>query len=112
MTITLRTFHVAGRQAGRHLLITGGVHGDEFEPIAAIRRLIDFFRVNPDEAAALHGAVTFVPIVNEAAFLRGHRCAEDNLDLARSCPGNWNGSVTEQTVLCVKIPQCIKYKHM
>ncbi|MCH8241205.1 MAG: succinylglutamate desuccinylase/aspartoacylase family protein [Planctomycetes bacterium] len=31
---------VEGQTTGPHLLITGGVHGDEFEPMAAIRRLI------------------------------------------------------------------------
>jgi predicted deacylase len=36
-------------------------------------------------------------VVNENAFYRGHRCAEDGLDLARTCPGRKDGSVTEQT---------------
>jgi len=35
--------------------------------------------------------------VNESAFLRGHRCGDDGLDLARTCPGRSDGSVTEQT---------------
>ena len=33
----------SGHDTGPHLLITGGVHGDEFEPIVAIRRLISIF---------------------------------------------------------------------
>ena len=37
-----------------------------------------------------------MPIVNEPAFLRGERTAEDQLDLARVCPGNPDGSITEQ----------------
>ena len=90
--ITLKTKRIEGSQPGHHLLITGGVHGDEFEPMAAIRRLLS--RI---EVAALRGSVTLVPVVNEAAFLRGHRCAEDNLDLARTCPGRADGSVTERT---------------
>ncbi|MCP4171379.1 MAG: succinylglutamate desuccinylase [Fuerstiella sp.] len=76
------------------LLITGGVHGDEFEPIQAITRLIDVFGHRSDR---LNGRLTLVPCVNEAAFLRGHRCADDGLDLARTCPGNPNGSITKQT---------------
>ena len=55
-----------GTADGPHLLITGGVHGDEFEPMPAIRRL--FREVDP---ASLRGKLTLVPIVNEAAFLRG-----------------------------------------
>ncbi len=35
-------------------------------------------------------------MVNEAAFARGHRTADDNLDLARTCPGDPNGSITER----------------
>jgi len=83
------------------LLITGGVHGDEFEPIAAIRRLIERFDARDEQVAGLRGRVTFVPIVNEAAFLRGHRCAEDGLDLARTCPGKADGSITEQTAFAL-----------
>jgi predicted deacylase len=35
-------------------------------------------------------------VVNEPAFRRGARTAEDGLDLARTCPGNPAGSITEQ----------------
>jgi predicted deacylase len=34
--------------------------------------------------------------VNEAAFARGQRVAEDGLDLARTCPGRPDGSITER----------------
>ena len=90
MNLTIRCLE--GPQPGPHLLITGGVHGDEFEPMAAIRRLLR--EVNPQ---SLRGRVTLVPVVNEAAYLRGHRTADDELDLARICPGRADGSVTEQT---------------
>ena len=96
MPASLRQF-VFHRSPGPKLLITGGVHGDEFEPIAAIRRLISLFETDAEEVAGFQGEVIFVPIVNEPAFLRGHRCAEDGLDLARTCPGNPDGSITEQT---------------
>jgi predicted deacylase len=78
------------------LLITGGVHGDEFEPIAAIRELIDLFRTKDASVASFRGRITFVPIVNESAFLRGHRCGGDGKDLARTCPGLADGTETEQ----------------
>jgi len=86
-----------GKQAGPHLLITGGVHGDEFEPIAAIRQLIGVFSAKSEHVAGFSGRLTLVPIVNEAAFLRGHRCADDGLDLARTCPGKHDGTITERT---------------
>jgi predicted deacylase len=87
----LKTKEIVGRSPRPHLLITGGVHGDEFEPMAAVRRLIAELR--PDQ---LLGRVTLVPVVNEAAFLRGQRTADDGLDLARTCPGRPDGSVTER----------------
>jgi predicted deacylase len=85
------------RVGGPHLLVTGSVHGDEFEPMAAIRRLIDRFDSEDAPTSLLKGRVTLVPVVNEAAFLRGHRCADDGLDLARTCPGRSDGSITERT---------------
>lgn len=97
MTISLRKFDFGGQSTGPRLLITGGVHGDEFESIAAIRRLVGLFDSAADEVSGFRGQLTLVPIVNEAAFLRGHRCAEDDLDLARTCPGKPDGSITEQT---------------
>ncbi len=55
---------IVGDEPGPHLLITGGVHGDEFEPMAAIRRLI-----GPLRAGRICGRVTLVPVVNEPAFV-------------------------------------------
>lgn len=81
-----------GQFPGPHVLITGGVHGDEWEPMAAARRLACDIRVG----SLLCGRVTIVPVVNEAAFCRGSRTADDGLDLARTCPGRADGSITEQ----------------
>lgn len=97
MSHSLRSFTFGDENAGPHLLITGGVHGDEFEPIAAVRRLVEFFGTHDSTVADFRGRLTLVPIVNESAFLRGHRCGDDDLDLARTCPGWPDGSVTEQT---------------
>lgn len=101
MTVTLRQVSFENSLGGPHLLITGGIHGDEFEPIAAIRQLIDLFRTQDSLVAGFRGRITLVPIVNEAAFLRGHRCASDEKDLARTCPGRPDGSVTEQTAFAL-----------
>lgn len=89
MQLQKLTFGAAS--AGPYLLITGGVHGDEFEPMIAIRRLAQML-----EKVTLRGKVTLVPVVNESAFARGHRVAEDGLDLARTCPGRPDGSITER----------------
>jgi predicted deacylase len=99
MAITLTSRHFKGDREGPHLLVTGGVHGDEFEPILAIRRLIRLFS---DENPLLCGQITLIPVVNEAAFTRGHRCAgEDGFDLARTCPGRADGSLTEQVAFAL-----------
>lgn len=88
----LRSKTIVGRSEGPHLVIVGGVHGDEWEPMATGRRLIREL-----DASQLSGRVTIVPCVNEAAFARGTRTADDLLDLARICPGKEDGSITEQT---------------
>jgi predicted deacylase len=59
--------------------------------------LIQSFRTDDSSVQGFRGTVTLVPIVNESAFLRGHRCGDDGKDLARTCPGREDGTVTEQT---------------
>jgi len=76
---------------GPHLLIIAGVHGDEFEPMVAVRRLWD-----ECHSMSIRGRITLVPIVNESAFHRAQRTADDGLDLARTMPGRPDGSITEQ----------------
>jgi len=92
----LKTITIEGQTAGPHLLILAGVHGDEFEPMAAVRQLAKVLL--PE---SLSGKVTLVPVVNENAFLCGTRCADDGLDLARTCPGKADGSHTEQVAFAV-----------
>jgi len=89
--VQLKRKTITGAGDGPHLLITGGVHGNEFEPMAAVRRLMRL--IDPTE---LLGRVTLVPVVNEPAFERGERTADDGLDLARTCPGRPDGSITER----------------
>ncbi|MFO0426783.1 MAG: succinylglutamate desuccinylase/aspartoacylase family protein [Planctomyces sp.] len=101
MTVQLKYDQFQGASEGPHLLITGAVHGDEFEPIVAIRRLKSLFRERDDSVRDFRGQLTLVPIVNESAFLRGHRCGEDGLDLARTCPGRPDGTITEQTAFAL-----------
>ncbi|NNE92122.1 MAG: succinylglutamate desuccinylase [Verrucomicrobiales bacterium] len=95
MPIELPPWNFSGPADGPKLLVSGGVHGDEFEPIHAIHRLIREFESGERELAA--GSLALVPIVNRAAYIRGHRVAEeDGLDLARTCPGDPEGTTTEQ----------------
>src|SRR5688500_15030903 len=89
--VQLQSKTIFGTPDGPHLLITGGVHGDEFEPMAAIRSLCHSLG-----AQDLRERVTVVPVVNEPTFRRGSRCTEDGLDLARTCPGRPDGTISEQ----------------
>ena len=98
--IELKRKVITGSQDGPHFLITGGVHGDEFESMAAIRRLIA--AVDPLQ---LRGRLICIPVVNEPAYWRGQRTAEDQLDLARTCPGNPDGSITERIAHAISAPR-------
>lgn len=91
-----KTHRISTGSPGPHVLITAGVHGDEYEPISAAARLADKI---PD--MFINGQVTIVPVVNESAFKRHNRCGEDGLDLARTCPGNPRGTVTERVAFQV-----------
>ena len=67
--VEIQKSQIIGRHDGPHLLVTGGVHGDEFEPMRAIRRL-----ASEVDADALRGRLTLVPVANEAA--QGGRLAD------------------------------------
>ena len=95
-TVKLKSITITGKTPGPKLLILGGIHGDEFESMWAIRLLKE--GLDPEE---LRGSVTLVPVVNEAAYWRGQRTAEDGLDLARTCPGKEDGTITERVAFAV-----------
>jgi predicted deacylase len=82
--------------AGPTLLITAGVHGDEYEPILATQFLVQSLKGH-----VLKGKVVLVPIVNGSAVVSHTRYGDDGLDLARICPGNPNGSSTEKDAALV-----------
>lgn len=93
---------IKGTKPGPHLLITAGVHGDEYEPIFTVLRLI-----REMEGKYFAGTLTLVSVVNQAAFSRAARTGEDGLDLARICPGKPDGSITEKAAyeICTLIRQ-------
>jgi uncharacterized protein len=75
-----------GVRSGPTVLITGGVHGDEYEGPAAIHALF-----NTLDASKLAGRVVGLPVVNVAAWQAHSRTApSDRLDLNRlfSRPGS------------------------
>nr|HMN30243.1 succinylglutamate desuccinylase/aspartoacylase family protein [Caldilineaceae bacterium] len=72
-----------GAHGGPTVLITGGVHGDEYEGPAAIYELF-----NQLDTTTIAGQVIAVPVVNVAAWQVHSRTAPtDGLDLNRLFPG-------------------------
>ncbi len=90
---------------GPTVLLTGGVHGDEFEGPAALMRLAQ--RLVP---ADLGGRLLVVPALNPQALAASSRVSPlDGLNLNRAFPGDPDGSPTQMVahyVETVLLPQC------
>ena len=90
--VSLPLLVVRGVPAGKTVLVSAGVHGDEFEGMAALRRLYEELR---PEAVA--GTFIAVPVANPPAYEAGLRTnPDDRQDMARVFPGDARGTVTEQ----------------
>ena len=87
-----KSFRFDAKTPGPHVLVTAGVHGDEFEPILAALELIEELPLK-----LISGHVTVVSMVNVSACSIGNRLGEDHLDVARICPGKAEGSVSEKS---------------
>lgn len=87
---------IQSENKGPKLLISAGVHGDEYEPMLAAIKLIEML-----EGKLINGSVTIVVAVNHTAVAQNSRYGSDGLDLARVCPGNATGSVSEQSAAAI-----------
>lgn len=105
----IKSFRIEGKQSGPHLLVSAGVHGDEYEPVLASMDLYE--NIN---GKLQKGRVTIVPVVNYAAYEAGSRYGKDGKDLARVCPGSASGSITEQYAhqICALIGEADYYVDM
>ena len=82
---------VAKNNSGPTVLLTGGVHGDEYEGPIALAKLVRGL-----DLSRLSGRLIVVPAVNYPAFLVGKRTSPiDEINLNRTFPGRRNGTVTE-----------------
>jgi predicted deacylase len=93
---------IDSKKDGPIVLITAGVHGDEYEPIIAAQQLIGLLANK-----LIVGKVLIIPCVNSTAVELHTRYGDDGLDLARVCPGNPNGSSTERDA--AEISELIKH---
>jgi predicted deacylase len=81
-----------GQEDGPTIVVLGGVHGDEYEGMAAVRAV--FARLDP---MVLRGTFLGVPVCNPPAFAAATRESPvDGLNLARIFPGRPDGSVSER----------------
>ncbi len=88
----LRLLTVSGREPGPTLLVTAGVHGDEYEGIEAIGQL--YQQLNP---ADMRGTLLLVPLCNPPAYSAMQRTSPvDGLNLARTFPGAANGTLSQR----------------
>ena len=85
---------IKGINPGPTLLVTAGVHGDEFEGMVAIPRFVRSL-----DPGALAGTVVGLPICNPLAFESQSRESPPTVDgknLAREFPGQNAGSGTQR----------------
>jgi len=102
---------VAQRGTGPTVLLTGGVHGDEYEGPIALMRLIQDFPIEK-----LSGRIIAIPALNYPAFAAATRTSPiDRLNLNRCFPGNRNGSPTDmiahyvETELLPRVDYCFDF---
>lgn len=89
--LALPVLLIRGSAPGRTLVVTAGVHGDEFEGVRTILEL--YAEIDP---AGLAGTLIAVPVANPPAFWNGSRTSPvDHANLARTFPGNRHGSASE-----------------
>lgn len=89
--IELPVILLRGASPGQTLVVTAGVHGDEYEGVRAI-----FEITSQLDTAVMSGDLLCVPVCNPPAFWNVSRSSPlDNGNLARVFPGNSEGSPTE-----------------
>lgn len=82
----------AGRQPGKTLFLSAGIHGDEINAITVLQRFVDQL-----DLAQLAGQLLIVPVANVTGFHAQTRNGrEDGRDLNRSFPGDPNGTLSER----------------
>lgn len=82
-----------GKQKGKSLVVTTGVHGCEYVGIQAVREIMKEI-----DSLSLKGQVVFLPLVNSSGFYRGLKqiVYEDGLNINREFPGTSKGSLTQK----------------
>jgi len=82
---------VIKNDTGPTVLLTGGVHGDEYEGPVALSKLVQ--KLNSED---VRGRIIVIPALNYPAFKAASRVSPiDDINLNRTFPGKRDGTVTE-----------------
>ncbi len=79
-------------QPGPHVLIIGGIHGDEVNGVEIVRRTLENNLYKEMSA----GTVIVVPLLNVYGFINFSRDVPDGKDVNRSFPGTLAGSLASR----------------
>lgn len=90
---------ICGKNPGKTLVITAGVHGCEYVGIEAAKRLAE--KIDPFE---LQGNVLLVPVVNFSGFFEGRKrvVPEDEKNLNHIFPGRKDGSLSSRIAYAIE----------
>jgi predicted deacylase len=90
-SITIPVIIERGKKPGPTVLLMAGVHGDEINGVAIIRKIIREKHNKP-----LIGTIVCIPVLNVFGYLNQDRFLPDGRDLNRSFPGAATGSLASQ----------------
>jgi uncharacterized protein len=83
---------VRSKAPGPHVMIIGGVHGDEINGVEIVRRTLE----NNTYGQLITGTVITVPLLNVYGFINFSRVVPDGKDVNRSFPGTLAGSLASR----------------
>lgn len=93
-TLQVPVIEMQGTPSKDTLFIFSALHGDEYEATRAIHLVQDYFK-----SEQLSGKIIAIPVANPVAYKANLRSTPDSIDgenLARSFPGDANGSLTQK----------------
>lgn len=92
-------FVLCGKEQGKTLVITAGVHGCEYVGIEAARRIAE--TIAPAE---LHGNLILIPLLNAEGFFEGRKqvVPEDGKNLNRVFPGAEDGTIASRIAYAIE----------
>lgn len=90
--VTIHMEVYRGPAPGPHVMIIGGVHGDEINGVEIVRQLLEKNVFN----RLVRGSVIAVPLLNVYGFINFSREVPDGKDVNRSFPGTLHGSLASR----------------